>query len=80
MPVNCSQPILPSPRVLTTVPGTPRKAFQRLIKRYLMPSTPSELRPTTVILEALERAGVSRHVDDSWLLAIDPDSAELVHT
>jgi hypothetical protein len=76
-----SQPTLPDPHVLATVPGTPRKAFQRLIKRCSTPSTPRQLRTTTVILEALEKAGLAKlDSDDHWLLAIDLEAANMVHS
>ncbi len=79
--MNSSQPKLPDPRVLATVPGTPRKAFQRLIKRCPTPSTPRQLRTTTVILEALEKAGLAKlDSDDHWLLAIDLEAANMVHS
>lgn len=70
---------LPDPHILVTVPGAPRKAFQRLTKRHLTPSTPRQLRTTTVILEALEKAGLSNCEDDRWHLAISLEAANMAH-
>src|SRR5438309_1629516 len=76
--MTSSQPGLPDPHTLEAVPGTPRKAFQRLMKRCPTPCTPRQLRTTTVILEALERAGLSmRESEDKWLLAIAPEAARM---